>query len=140
MAQRASNAGLRIFHQGQPDEQRIKGNWPALISEKDWERVVDLFAAPERRRTRPASRVHLLTYGVGVCGVCGGPLRMARRSGEPMYYVCTTREECVGRVQKYVDRYVADTVIEWLSRRCGAVVGARRDRPGRRPPPGGQGP
>ena len=76
---------------------------------------MDLFAAPERRRTRPASRVHLLTYGIGVCGVCGGPLRMARRSGEP-YYVCTSREECVGRVQKYVDQYVADTVIEWLSR------------------------
>jgi site-specific DNA recombinase len=115
VAQRASNAGLRIFHQGQPDERRIKGNWPALVPENDWERVVDLFAAPERRRTRPASRVHLLTYGVGICGVCGGPLRMARRAGEP-YYVCTTREECVGRVQKYVDRYVQDTVIEWLSR------------------------
>lgn len=70
LALRETNAGLRVHRKGQPDEQIAKGNWPALVSEVDWRRVKALLTASDPRVSRPANRQHLLTWGIGVCGVC----------------------------------------------------------------------
>jgi DNA invertase Pin-like site-specific DNA recombinase len=118
LALRESNAALRIFHKGEPDERLIKGNWPALVDESAWRRVVALLTAQERRVTRPANRQHMLTWGIGACGVCRGHLRMAHKTKARVpYYVCAD-PKCggTGRRQDNVDTLVSETVIEWLSR------------------------
>jgi hypothetical protein len=73
LAMRASNAGFRVFRAGERDERLIRGNWPALVDERDWRRVVALLGSPERRLTRPGARQHLLTWGIGDCGVWRPP-------------------------------------------------------------------
>src|SRR3954468_5034873 len=116
LALRESNAGLRIFRKGEENETLIKGTWPALVSEQDWRRVVALLGAQERRVTRPGSRQHLLTWGIGGCGVCGGHLRMAHRTPARVpYYVCATGNGCVGRRKDYVDDLVGEVVAARLS-------------------------
>ncbi len=116
LALRESNAGLRVFHKGDRDERLIKGGWPALVEEQEWRRVVALLKAQEQQGSRPASRQHLLTWGIGSCGVCGGHLRMAHRTKARVpYYVCAA-EGCVGRREDYVDKFVGAIVVERLSR------------------------
>jgi site-specific DNA recombinase len=116
LALRESNAGLRIYHKGEPDERLIAGAWPALVDEGDWRRVVALLSAQERRVARPGSRQHLLTWGIGSCGVCGGYLRMATKTKARVpYYVCAA-EGCVGRREDYVDEFVGKVIGERLSR------------------------
>src|SRR4051794_37168577 len=111
---RESNAGLRIYHKGKPDERLLKGNWPALVDEGDWRRVVALLTSRERRVARPASRQHLLTWGIGECGVCGGYLRMARKGAagkvKTALYVCA-EGGCTGRNEAQVDALVRAVVI-----------------------------
>lgn len=116
---RASSAGLRVFHAGERDERPIKGNWPALVDEGDWRRVVALLSAQERKVARPGSRQHLLTWGIGKCGVCDGYLRMARKGAagkaKTALYVCAEKG-CTGRNQGQVDALVRAVVVERLSR------------------------
>lgn len=117
LALRESNAGLRVVRKGQPDERTVKGDWPALVAEADWRRVVALLTAEDRKIARPANRQHLLTWGIGACGVCGGHLRMAHRTAKRVpYYICAIGNGCVGRRQDYVDTLVNETMITWLSR------------------------
>ena len=58
------------------------------------DRVVALLSSPERRShsgAAPGARKHLLTNGIGKCGVCGGMLRVARRNGrrdQTLIYTC----------------------------------------------------
>ncbi len=60
---------------------------------------------PGRRTSRSGARRHLLSYGVGECGVCGGRLRVATKRGHALY-VCEPHG-CVGRRQDRVDPLVA---------------------------------
>jgi DNA invertase Pin-like site-specific DNA recombinase len=136
LALRESNAGLRVWHKGEPDERLVPGTWPALVEEADWRRVRALLTAEgrDKRKTRPGSRQHLLSWGLGYCSVCGGVLRVARK-GRKGYehhelYVCaeqnllgtnrTTGEpapkSCVGRRKEWVDSFLRDVVVARLSR------------------------
>lgn len=123
LALRASNAGLRVHHRGRPTETLFPGDWPALVSRSDWEKVTALLTEPARRTNgtaRPGARKHLLTWGIGACGVCGGYLRVSLK-GHQKYgtkkhlYVCDDKG-CVGRDQANVDALVREVVIERLSR------------------------
>lgn len=133
LALRASNAGLRMVHRGQPDEALLPAAWKPLVSREDWESVVRQLGDTRRdkRRSRPASRQHLLTWGIGYCGVCGGFLRVARRGrwgadyARAQTYVCAEqntagdngkRKSCVGRNEAAVDALVRAVVLERLSR------------------------
>lgn len=123
IAVRPSNAALLIRHKGKPDEELLPGAWPALITRDKYEAVRDLLAAPERRRNgivRPGARRHLLTWGIGECGVCGGRLRVAEKGNRDRgtmsrLYVCDA-EGCTGRNQDKVDALVSLYVFERLSR------------------------
>lgn len=111
VALRPGNAALRV-HQG-----AVIGPaaWPALIKLDEHERVTALLSAPERRRSRDGARRHLLSYGIGRCGVCAGILRVITRAGHPMY-ACDSNRGCVGRRQEWVDQLVTDVVAERLVR------------------------
>lgn len=94
------------------------GEWPPIVDRQKHERVVALLRAPERRShtgSRPGARKHLLTNGIGECGVCGGMLRVANRvRSQGRIYTCAGRG-CTGRVQKHVDALVARVVIRRLA-------------------------
>jgi site-specific DNA recombinase len=89
------------------------------VDEGDWRRIVALLSAQERKVARPGSRQHLLTWGIGNCGVCDGYLRMARKGAagkaKAALYVCAEKG-CTGRNQGQVDALVRAVVIERLSR------------------------
>lgn len=131
IAMRPANAALRVHHAGRPTETLYDGTWPALVSREDWQKVCKLLSASARRHNhlvRPGARRHLLTWGIGVCGVCGGNLRVAMRGNsrhgtkKPLY-VCDA-DGCVGRDEAAVDnlvravvvgRLAQDDALDWLA-------------------------
>lgn len=114
---RDCNAGIRT--RGADGAVQL-GDWDPIVDREKHERVLALLSAPERRShsgPRPGARRHLLTNGIGKCGVCGDLLRVAQRTGRktnPHIYMCRGRG-CTGRVQSKVDAFVADVVIERLA-------------------------
>ncbi|MCX4504583.1 recombinase family protein [Streptomyces anulatus] len=110
LALRPANAGLRIHH-----GELYPAAWPALTAREKWQRVVDRLTAPERSVTRDGARKHLLSWGIGECGVCGGYIRVAPK-GKAQLYVCDAASGCTGRNEDYVDAWVAEVVIARLGR------------------------
>ncbi|MET7824650.1 recombinase family protein [Streptomyces sp. NPDC005386] len=105
--------------------------WPALISRERHERVKALLTDPARSVRRDGARKHLLTWGIGECGKCGGALRVARRGNsrrgtKKELYVCD--DGCVGRDERYVDELVSGVVVERLSRADAAEIFAGHDQ------------
>lgn len=129
LALRPANIGLRV-HRGE-----VIGDaaWPSIVDEDDHERVVALLRNPGRRRENHINgrRRHLISYGVGECGVCGGVLRVTMK-GNPRYgekhplYVCDP-DGHVGRRVEFVDELVRDVVVARLARPDAAAVFASGD-------------
>jgi DNA invertase Pin-like site-specific DNA recombinase len=103
--------------------------WPLLIDEDRHARVVALLQDPGRRTARSGARRHLLTYGVGRCGICRGQLRVATKKGAALY-VCEARG-CVGRREERVDDLVEQVVLDRLARPDAQGIFARTDDVGR---------
>jgi len=117
LAIRESNIAERVHHRGQPDEERFPGCWPALVDRSKHNKVVALLTEPSRRSNgiaRPGARRHLLSWGIGRCGVCGGQLRASTKRGKygkPQdLYVCDDKG-CVGRSKDRVDDLVGKFVV-----------------------------
>lgn len=124
LALRESNVALRVHHRGRPDEQVVGGTWDPLVERSVWEDARRVLTAPERRTNgsaRPGARVHLLTWGVGECGICGGKLRVVRKKPRQwgktvqVLYICNEKD-CAARNEQRVDDLVRDVVLERLSR------------------------
>jgi site-specific DNA recombinase len=103
---RPSNIGRRV-HQGQIIG---KGDWPAILDNDTYARLVARLNHPDQRKHRDGLRHYLLSGGVGECGVCGGEL-----GGRTLYYRCEAKR-CVQRKREQVDELVGMVVIERLSR------------------------
>jgi hypothetical protein len=89
--------------------------WEPIIESPDrHDRVVALLTAPGRSSVRSGARRHLLTYGIGECGVCGSVLRVVKRGGHELY-VCDAATGCVGRRREWVDDLVERIVVLRLS-------------------------
>ena len=121
LAIRDSNIAQRVHHRGLPDEERFNGCWPAIVDRTKHEKVVALLSASARRTNgiaRPGARRHLLSWGIGECGVCGAKLRAVTKRGKhgrPLdLYVCDGKG-CVGRSEPSVDEVVKELVIGRLS-------------------------
>ena len=112
---RDANAAIRRYRKRDGGGTALEGDWPAIVDRRKHDRVVALLSAPERRShtgPRPGARKHLLTNGIGACGVCGGVLRVSNsraRSSGPIY-MCAAKG-CTGRLQAPVDSLVARVVI-----------------------------
>ena len=119
LAVRDLNIGIRRY-----GDETFPGAWEPIIDEESHARVKALLADPRRRTSRAAARLHLLTFGVGQCGVCDGVLVVSRK-GPPgrkaALYVCKERG-CVGRRKDRVDELVAQTVCERLSAPDAAAI------------------
>lgn len=125
LAIRPSNAAIRI-HRGAVIG---VGNWPPLVKRDDHDRVVALLNNPKRRLSRDGSRKHLLSYGIGKCGVCGSVLRVQTRGGN-LLYVCNALTGCVGRRVAWVDDLVTGLVTARLAQPGARDLLARDDTAG----------
>lgn len=113
---RERNAGRRV-HQGQVIGD---GNWPPILDEDSFDRLVALLRDPRRRTGNNGGVKHLLS-GIAICGHCGERLRgaAAHQYGtkkQPRSYAC---QSCF-KVRRKAD--AVDEVVE-------AVVIARLERP-----------
>lgn len=118
LATRPANIGMRVYHRGRPDEQLLPAAWPSIVPKDRHHRVTALLTDPTRTLERPGARQHLLTWGIGECGVCGQHLRVANK-GTPGHkkalYVCEAKG-CVGRDEARVDDLVRRVVVARLAR------------------------
>ena len=106
---------------------------PAIVDPERHDRVVALLTDPTRLRKpvrddpdrthqliRPGARRHLLTFGIGCCGVCGSHLKVAtryrgRNKTHPYpTYQCDGPRSCVTRAQAPVDNLVERVVVRRL--------------------------
>lgn len=121
LALRATNAGLRKYHAGRPDERLMPAKVEPIITRDQWERLTTILTDPARVKTRDGARKHFLSHtDAARCGVCGDVLRSSTRKGKHgkphTLYVCQSKSGCVGRAQAPVDALVADALLERLSR------------------------
>lgn len=120
IALRVANIGLRVYHRGRPDQEFLPAAWPRIVDPDDHDRVTALLTDPSRRVVRPASRQHLLSWGIGECGVCGSHLRVSwkgnhRWGQKQKLYICDAKG-CVGRNEEATDRRVDAVMVALLSR------------------------
>lgn len=120
LAIRPANVALRVWHRGLPDEALLPAAWPKIVNPDKHDRVVALLTDPDRRRERPGSRQHLLTWGIGECGVCEAHLRAtwkgnAKWGVKQLLYACEANG-CVGRNKEAVDRMTDTHMVALLQR------------------------
>ncbi|MFI5908766.1 recombinase family protein [Dactylosporangium sp. NPDC051541] len=135
IATRPANVALRVHHRRRPDEALLPASWPAIVSTEDHERVVVLLHAPDRgvkAVARPGARVHLLSWGIGECGVCGGHLRVGRKGNtkygtRKLLYLCDAKG-CVGRDRDSVDDMIGRLAIKRMAQPDAARLLERNDR------------
>lgn len=113
---RPANVALRVHH----GDVIGPAAWPAILARDDFDRVTALLKAPDRSQHRDGGRRHLLSFGVGLCGVCGGRLS-ARTEGSrrdrtgPRVPIYRCEKGCVQRRQDRVDELVGAVVVQRLS-------------------------
>lgn len=122
LALRDANVAVRRYRHRVDGGVEMRADWPPIIGPDKHARVVALLKNPERRShtgPRPGARKHLLTAGLGECGKCHGPLRVARRNGRrgngSKVYMCETGGGCTGRLQEPVDNLVKRVAIARLA-------------------------
>jgi DNA invertase Pin-like site-specific DNA recombinase len=122
MATRPANVALRLYHRNRPDEALLPAAWPRIVDPDQHDRVVELLTDPARSTEKPGSRQHLLTWGIGECGIesCGAHLRVAtrgnsRHGAKQRLYVCEANG-CVGRNERLVDLFVDVHMVALLRR------------------------
>lgn len=106
---RPAYAGKRV-HKGQVVGQ---GDWPALVSDEDFERVQARLKASSTGARRTTSKGRLLS-AVSRCGKCGGKMHVLHDRNKRKVYTC--REGyCVSRDQTKLDDFVSGVVVHYLS-------------------------
>lgn len=122
-------AGLAV-HRGQIVG---RGSWPAIITEEEHHALVALLSDPGRRNS-PGNQAAYLLSGWATCAVCGSTIRSSgatrsKRGGNVRYlYRCRPRG-CVGRRRDWADEYIADVIVERLSRPDAAELLVDHNRP-----------
>ncbi|EIU63249.1 recombinase [Mycobacteroides abscessus subsp. bolletii 1S-154-0310] len=119
---RDANIGIRRYSANGTEMEAV-GDWPPIVERAKHDRLRALLSDPRRRShtgPRPGGRKHLLTSGIGRCGVCGSDLRVSvrrnRRGQNEHYYSCSARGGCTARKQDFVDEMVTRTLIHRMSR------------------------
>src|SRR6266511_3944394 len=107
-----------IGYRDHPVAGRVRGTWPPILSEDEWERLQAFFSDPDRQNHgRVNVRSYLLT-GFIYCGRCCKPLRGGPRQGGERTYTCRKDvgfQGC-GRLRRKAD-LVEEEVVERLMHR-----------------------
>jgi len=98
----------------------VAGQWQPILDRATWDKVRVILTDPARR-TAPGSagRKHLLSAGIALCGVCGGPMRSAKGraykgTAKPIYRCKAS--SCLTRDMAALDAEVAGIVCARLAR------------------------
>lgn len=125
---RDRNAGIRTYR----GERAGQGEWEPILDEPTFLQVKAILMDPSRRTTPGRNgKVHLLS-ALARCGVCGGPIVVARSKpykgqSKPIY---RCRKGHVSRVLDAVDELVSEVVVKRLSRPDARAVLARPEAAG----------
>ncbi|MCW2901715.1 MAG: hypothetical protein JWO67_3980 [Streptosporangiaceae bacterium] len=121
LALRPTYARLRVHH-GQVLE-GVRGTWPAIITEDEHDRLVEMFKDPARDKFRNPTYARHLGTGIFRCGRegCDGRMRVVAQSvsgkghHRPPSYSCRVCHK-VSRTQTLVDDLVEMLIVRRLSR------------------------
>jgi DNA invertase Pin-like site-specific DNA recombinase len=115
---RPANIGLRTHRPGYVEDgerTEYRAEWPALMDEGLYHRVVAVLRAPERRTSLSNVTRHLLS-GIARCAVCGEPVSAqavkSRTAKDRSVYRC--RAAHVARTEPMVDAVVESAVLDIL--------------------------
>lgn len=125
LAIRKANIAVRTHH-----GQEYPAAWPPIVNRDDHDRVTALLTDPSRAKAKSGARRHLLSFGIGRCGVCSSMLRVSNRGGPNILYVCPTNRGCVGRRVEWVDEFVVSVVCTRLAQPDARDLFARDDTAG----------
>ncbi len=93
--------------------------WAPIVDADKHERVVALISKRKQTRTREGRRWHLLTFGYGECGVCGGMLSARTMppaaDGERYYAYRCDKHWCVSRNMPLVDVVAGRKIVRLLA-------------------------
>lgn len=118
LIQNPAYVGLRV-HRGEIQE-TVTAQWPPILERETHDRLVALFADPDRATRRTGEHVKYLLSGTATCGVCKkstvriktGKSRTGKRR---IRYTCA-ENFCVARPADLVDERVTAYAVEFLSR------------------------
>lgn len=115
LALRPTYAALRTHHGEVLDG--VRGTWPAIITEEQHHRLVEMFASTERDKFRNSTVVKHLGAGLFRCGRegCTGRMRVSFKDGRPSSYSCRLCLK-LSRHQEPVDTMVERRLLALLSR------------------------
>lgn len=110
MILRPAYAGLMV-HQGKVIG---KGNWEAIATEQEHQRLVAILTDPARATHRGCEPRHLLT-GIATCGVCGSVVRFLSPKGRNSSRYACVDNYCITRRSDEIDDFVTEGIIELAS-------------------------
>jgi hypothetical protein len=113
------NAGLRAYRGA-----TFPGAWLPIVPVETWLAAVALLTQTGRRGAPPAAKY--LLSGVGVCGVCGGPVNAGVRRPKYHAYRCRSHLGHVARRGDDVDHFITDLVIGRLAQPDAVTLLAER--------------
>jgi len=96
--------GKRV-HQGSVVGDAI---WPAILDEKDFEKINAILDDPSRRTNEYGGIARHLLSGIARCGKCNGKMHQKIRQGKPAY-VCNDRS-CTKITVERLDSFVTEKV------------------------------
>lgn len=102
------------------------GSWEPLVAPETWAAARDLLVDPARRSSPGPARRWLLS-GIATCGVCGATMKGGVVRGIRVYRC--SRSAHLARKRDDADHYIAEVVIERLSRPDAVDLLAQRDAP-----------
>jgi site-specific DNA recombinase len=102
------------------------GSWEPLVAPETWAAARDLLADPSRR-SNPGAAPKTLLSGIAVCGVCGAPMKAGVVRDIPVYRCGASPH--LARKRADADHYIAEVVVERLSRPDAIDLLAQRDAP-----------
>ncbi|HEY8317143.1 MAG TPA: recombinase family protein [Gaiellaceae bacterium] len=102
------------------------GRWEPLVTPETWAAAGDLLRDPARR-SGPGAPTRWLLSGLATCGVCGGTMKAGATNG--IYIYRCSESPHLARKREDADHYIAEVVIERLSRPDAAELLVQRDAP-----------
>ncbi len=102
------------------------GTWEPLVTPETWAAARDLLADPARR-SNPGAAPRWLLSGLATCGKCGATMKGGVVRGIRVYRCSQTAH--LARKRDDADHYIAEIVIERLSRPDAAGLLVDRDAP-----------
>lgn len=108
-----------------------RGYWPAILTEEEHYALVTLLTDPARKTSTGNQAAYLLS-GWSTSAVCGKAISSSgavKRNGKVRYLYRCRPCGCVGRRRDWADEYIADVIVERMSRPDAAELLVDHERP-----------